>query len=508
MELRKYQQEAAAKAIQAIYNEDHAALQLATGTGKSLIIAEVVRHFSQLKRRVWVLSHIQQIIQQNANTYKKYANTDYGIICAGMSRKDLFHCATFATIQSISNCLIEPPDLIIIDEAHRVPHNSEGKTLYQSLFERFPNALRMAFTATPWRMDNGRIYGEGEEFFFNKLIYKYSVLDAVRDGFLSPLIGVETTIQLNTEALKVTGNDFTQSQVEEAQSDSWLKSVAKSVADLTQNRNLLAVYCPTVKVAQKTAELMQKSTGRNAAVLHGGLSQRERSELFNQLNTKKITLLASVDMLTTGFDYPALDCIVCLRPTLSSSLWVQIQGRGTRLHPSKKNALILDYAGNLIRLGGVGMYESFFKELSGDKKFQAIAQKPYVRKERFTHPGVTSLRPIDPMTGDIAKDKARLTINNIHKVNSVPITTRRGDTLLLVQYTCSTVENARINATLFVNTQDPKPTDYDFFQRRQLAVSLPSDPKSISYMIKSCQYPSELTVQKRGKYWSVLEECF
>ena len=75
MELRKYQQVAAAKAIQSVYNQENVALQLATGTGKSLIIAEVVRHFSQLKRRVWVLSHIQQIIQQNANTYKEYANT-------------------------------------------------------------------------------------------------------------------------------------------------------------------------------------------------------------------------------------------------------------------------------------------------------------------------------------------------------------------------------------------------------------------------------------------------
>jgi|TARA_R110001583_G_scaffold46435_2_gene145644 DNA repair protein RadD len=509
MELRTYQQEASARTIQAIYKKENPVISMATGTGKSLIISEVVRHFAQLGRRIWVLTHIQQLVKQNSDTYSNYADKNFGIVCAGMNRKQIYKPIIFGTIQSMIGVLkeIDPPDIIIIDEAHRVPHNFGEPTLYETILTRYPKAVRVAMTATPWRMDNGSIHGKGEEFFFDNIAYKYNTLRGVKEGWLCPLVGVETTIQLDVDDITVNG-DFVQKEVGDSMDSDWLESVATTIYDLASERNYIGVYCPTIKTAHQIADKIEEVSGRKCGVLTSAMRSVERKEVLRQLAGGDISVLCSVDMITTGFDFPPLDCIVCLRPTLSTSLWVQIQGRGTRLHPSKKNCLILDFAGNLIRLGGVGMYETFFKELTGDK-FEAMPQKPYERKTRFLYPGVTTLKPIDPLTGEYADDNTVLDLNNIHKINCVALKTRYSSTpILMVQYTCSTVENARVNATLFVNTEKPKDSDLNFFENRRLAVVLPTPANHVSYMIKDAPYPYSITVIKKGKYWNVVNEDF
>ena len=113
MELRTYQQEASARTIQAIYKKENPVISMATGTGKSLIISEVVRHFAQLGRRIWVLTHIQQLVKQNSDTYSNYADKNFGIVCAGMNRKQIYKPIIFGTIQSMIGVLkeIDPPDM-------------------------------------------------------------------------------------------------------------------------------------------------------------------------------------------------------------------------------------------------------------------------------------------------------------------------------------------------------------------------------------------------------------
>jgi superfamily II DNA or RNA helicase len=380
----------------------HPVLQLATGTGKSLIIAELAERYRRAGQQVWALTHVQQLVAQNAERYRAYAGREPSIVCAGLNRKDTEGGVTFGTIQSVTGMLpeLEAPDLIIIDEAHRVPHNEDEPTLYESILRRYPAAQRVAMTATPWRMDNGIIYGAGEQFWFDRLAYNYTVPRAVAEGWLCPLVGVETAVQLDVEEVSVAG-DFTQSEVAELQNSVWLKAVARSLPELAGLRNHVAVYCPTVAAANLTALTIRLNIGWKSAVLHGGMTQEEREKTLNRFYSGEVRVLCSVDMITTGFDFPALDCIVCLRPTLSSSLWVQIQGRGTRLHPSKKNCLVLDYVGNLIRLGGVGMYETFYRE-RGMLEVPAEPSKPYVKRERKIYPGVRTLTPIDPMTGRVA----------------------------------------------------------------------------------------------------------
>lgn len=506
MQPRPYQQEAIDAAISALREGYNPVLQLATGTGKSLIIAALCERQRLMGRQAWMLTHVQQLVKQNAATYARYCNLEPAIVCASLGRKDTWGGVTYGTIQSVTGMLdvLQPPDLIIIDEAHRVPHNEGEPTLYQSVLERYPEAQRIAMTATPWRMDNGIIYGEGDQFWFDKLAYNYTVPRAVADGWLCPLVGVETEIQLDVEDISVNG-DFVQAEVEAAQTKAWLKSVARSMQANAAKRNHIGVYCPTVKSAKTTAEIIHRETGWTVAVLHSGLSQDERNEVLDQFMSGAVRVLCSVDMITTGFDFPALDCIVCLRPTLSSSLWVQIQGRGTRLHPSKKNSLVLDYAGNLIRLGGVDMYETHYRE-SGLVKVESVPRQPYVKKERKVYPGLKTLKPIDPMTGQEAAEGSEIEVA-VHNVGCVAITPRgKADPILLVQYACTTEEGARIDASIFLNTQRPDSKTLEFFSNRMLAVRLPAPAKSLTWQLKSARKPATIVVRKKGKYWNVVEE--
>ena len=509
MQLRSYQQRAVDAAIASLRAGDNPVLQLATGTGKSIILSTLAAAF----QRVWVLTHVQQLVEQNAATYEAVIGRRAGIICAGLGRSDRDAAVTFATVQSIMAPALKgelpKPDLIIIDEAHRVPHSSDEPSQYEKLLRAYPNAQRVAMTATPWRMDNGLIYGEGEQYWFNRLAFTYNVADAVREGWLSPLVGVETEVQLDLEGV-TENDDYVMKEVGERETAKWLAQVAASVARLAATRKRVAVYCPTITAAMRAAIAISDVAGWKTEVITGNMSQAQRAIIFKAFRAGEVRVLCSVDTITTGFDLPALDCIVCLRPTLSSSLWVQIQGRGTRLFEGKKNCLLLDYVGNLQRLGGVDVIETFVREKNGEasEPIAAVAE-PRTRTARRVLPGVKTLLPIDPMTGQQATDGSTLEVQ-VHAVSAVAIPTRRNPSapVLLVQYTCTTAENARIDASLFITTERPTAADWQFFKRRSLAVNLPSPARQLLWQVRGAQIPNTVKVQKRGRYWNVIAESF
>lgn len=515
IELRPYQNEALTAALTQLDAGRHPVLCLATGTGKSLIIAALTAVYGFLDKRVWVITHIQQLIQQNTEAYQKYTHsTDYGVMCANLNRWDKDAQITFGTIQTMTGAAkagdLPAPDLIIVDEAHRVPHNTEeGGGQYSQIFRMFPQAKRVALTATPWRMDNGLIYGEGDEYWFNEFAFHYSVEQAVADGWLCPLVGVSTEVQLDLNGVSIQG-DYVMREVGDRETDEWLDAVAQSLVRLAGKRRHVAVYCPTITAAMRAMNAIHKHTGWSSEIITGGMPKDDRASALFRFRSGVTKVLCSVDTITTGFDLPSLDCIVCLRPTESSSLWVQIQGRGTRLHPDKENCLVLDYVGNLQRLGGVGMYDTYIRERGGEVDSEVEAQ-PTERRERSQRrllPGLTSLTPIDPMTGEEPNEGAEIEVY-VHAVNAFSLLPRgKRHPVMVVQYTCSTPENARVSASQFINTEHPGSADWAFFKARRLAVNLPAAPTTLLWQVRNAAMPERVTVRKRGRYWNVTREMF
>jgi DNA repair protein RadD len=511
MQLRPYQLEAVHAAQAALAEGANPVLALATGTGKSLIMAELAHQARSAG--VWVLTHVQQLVQQNADTYERHTGRRPAVVCAGLNRREREGEVTFGSLQTMIRAQVgmPPPQLIIIDEAHRVPHREGEPGMYAGLLARHPQARRLAMTATPWRMDNGLIYGAGAQYWFDTLAYTYNVPRAVAEGYLSPLVGVDTETQLDVEAVELQGGDFAQAAVARLQTEKWLAAVARSLPGLAGARRHVAVYCPTVAAARRAADLITREAGWSAEVLTGGASQALRDDVLGRFAAGRLRVLCSVDMLTTGFDLPALDCIACLRPTLSSSLWVQMQGRGTRLAEGKKNCLVLDYVGNLQRLGGVDMYDTYYRQGPGGALEQLPAaepRRPYVRRERRVLPGVRTLTPIDPMTGTAAADGAELPVA-VHAVSAVALVTRRGPhPVLLVQYACTTREGARIDASRFINTQQPDSAAAAFFRQRRLAVNLPAPARAVTWQLRGARLPAGALVRRQGRYWNVVAEHF
>ena len=507
--LRPYQLEAVDALLAGLRSGRNPAAQLPTGTGKSLVIAELVRRLAARGGRVWVMAHVAELVAQNSATYRAHTGHPPGLICAGLGRQDLDTQVTFCSVQSMIGPLragrLAAPHLIIVDEVHRVPHNNGDSSQYAQVFDLAPEARRIGLSATPWRLDNGLIYGQGGRFWFDSLDYAYTVPQAVSDGWLCPLVGVESTVQLNLPEPPA-GADYVAVQVSELQGLEWLQEALFSATQLAQQRRHCAVYCPSVAVAMRAVNALTLH-GQAARLLTGGMSPAERADTLADWRAGRFKWLCSVDILTTGFDFPALDCITCLRPTVSSSLWVQIMGRGTRLHPDKKNCLLLDYVGNLQRLGGVSMLETYVRQAAPLEPLEALPAAP--REPRRVLPGVRTLAVLDPTSGEHAREGATLTVQ-VNAVNCVALPTRRNpqEPVLLVNYACTTAEGARLDASAFITTATDNEQARRFFLDRRLAVHLPSEARKVMWQVKGSALPRAVVVRKQGRYWNVQAELW
>ena len=146
MQLRPYQREAVDAAERDLRAGAHPVLALATGTGKSLIMAELAERARAAGPRVWLLTHVQQLVQQNADTYERHTGRRPAVVCSGLNRREREGEVTFGSLQTMLRAQVgmPPPQLIIIDEAHRVPHREGRPGMYDALLRRYPAARRLA----------------------------------------------------------------------------------------------------------------------------------------------------------------------------------------------------------------------------------------------------------------------------------------------------------------------------------------------------------------------------
>src|SRR5262249_45525244 len=119
-----------------------------------------------------------------------------------------------------------------------------------------------------------------------------------------------------------------------------------------EGRRSWLVFCSGVEHATHVAAAL-RGRGVSCATIFGDTPPAERDRTIAAFKRGEIRALASMGVLTTGFNAPSVDLIAMLRPTKSVGLYVQMVGRGTRLAPGKQNCLVLDFAGNVARHGPV-----------------------------------------------------------------------------------------------------------------------------------------------------------
>jgi DNA repair protein RadD len=332
-------------------------VDLATGTGKSLVIAEVIRRLiaDYPQMRVLSLVHVKELVKGNADELRKHApHLQVGINSAGLRERDCHQRILFAGIQSVSHLCgqLGPRDLLIIDEAHLLPKSGIGR--YHSLIQemRLLNSdMRvLGLTATPYRLDSGRL-NEGDGAIFDKIVYTYSIAQGVEDGYLSPLVAKSTAQKLDVSGVAKRGGEFVAADLELAVNDEAVtRAACDEIVERAGDCEAWLIFCCGLKHAASVRDALRQR-GVSCDMVTGETPNATRDQIVSNFKCGRITALVNVNVLTTGFNVPRVDLIAMLRPTLSTSLYVQMLGRGSRLAPEKTDCLVLDFAGNIRRHG-------------------------------------------------------------------------------------------------------------------------------------------------------------
>jgi len=332
---------------------------LPTGAGKSHIVAYLCKDAVQTwpETRILMLTHVKELIEQNAQKMREHwRNAPMGIYSASIGKKQLGEPITFAGIQSVRNRAEEIGhiDLIIIDECHLINHKDEGgyRKLINDLLEINPQLRVIGLTATPWRLGHGRI-DEGEETIFDGLVEPVTIEELIYKGFLAPLKSKITSEKLDVSDVGKRGGEYIESQLQKSVNKADVNErVVSEVISLAGDRKAWLFFCTGIDHAQNISDILNRS-GVVADVVTGKTSKKERERIIEEYKAGKIKALCNVGVLTTGFDYPDIDLIAMLRPTLSPSLYVQMAGRGLRPKSHTDHCLVLDFAGVVEKHGPI-----------------------------------------------------------------------------------------------------------------------------------------------------------
>lgn len=359
MQLRPYQQ-LALDCLWAYLRaaEGNPALVLPTGAGKSPLMAAIASEaVQQWGGRVGILAHVQELVEQNAAKLRTYwPEAPMGIYAAGLRKRDRFAKILFMQIQSVAKRAHELGrfDILLVDEAHRIPLNGEG--LYRDFIadcRKFNPSLRViGLTATPYRLQGAAVPVCGAEHILTEIAFEARVGDLIADGYLSRLISKAGECP-SLAAVHTRGGEYIDRELSAAMRADGL--VERTVADLLSRsggRRAGIVFC--VDVAHAEAVLAElTAAGEAGALVHGGTPKAERARLIGQFQKGALRWMVNVNVLSEGFDAPHIDCVAMLRPTKSPGLYYQQVGRGFRLAEGKADCLVLDYAGNVLEHGPV-----------------------------------------------------------------------------------------------------------------------------------------------------------
>jgi DNA repair protein RadD len=350
--LRDYQQ----RAIDQLYawfeagNAGNPCLVLPTGSGKSHIVAALCKNALQNwpDTVVLMLTHVKELIEQNAEKMRQHwPGAPMGIYSASIGRKQLGEPITFAGIQSIRNkaSAIGHVDLIIIDECHLVSHKDEGgyRKLIGALQVINPRLRVIGLTATPYRLGHGLVTDKPA--LFNALLEPVSIEELVFKGHLSTLRSKVTKTVLDTSGVHKRGGEFIESELQAAVDTKDNNArVVREVIDLAGDRKAWLFFCAGIAHAKHVAEVLQ-ANGIPANCVTGETPKAERERILADYKAGRLRAITNANVLTTGFDYPDIDLIAMLRPTMSASLYVQMAGRGMRVKSHTDHCLVLDFAG-------------------------------------------------------------------------------------------------------------------------------------------------------------------
>jgi DNA repair protein RadD len=363
--LRKNQTEPIRKA-QEFFNEKNpkpGLIVLPTAWGKSILTAFTAK---ETEGKLLVLQPSKELLEQNYKKYLSLCGNDLqvqaGIYSASFGRKDI-NKITYATIGSIKNLgkLFRQLGFkkMLIDEAHLYPR--EADSMLGTFLQESEITHVLGITATPIKLQQNTD-ADGNRFsklqmltsrskkgnFFKDIIHVGQVSEMVELGFWSKLEYLTTGFDSSALVYNSTKSEYTEDSVLRAfEKNDIHAQITRQLNERTDRRHIL-VFVPSVAEAIGLSRQYPDS-----AAIYGDMHKAERAKVIDDFRSGKTRVIFNVRVLSTGFDYTGIDCIILGISTASIALYYQIIGRATRIDAGKENALIIDLAGNVERFGKV-----------------------------------------------------------------------------------------------------------------------------------------------------------
>lgn len=340
MKLRPYQTDLIDKA-RALMKEGCKSIliQSPTGSGKTLLTAHMLHTAASKGMRSWFVVHRKELIDQSARAFK-LEGLEHGIISAGFGTHKQAR-VQIASVQTLARRIAQypKPSLVVWDEAHHIAAGSWGK-----IYRELEGAYHIGLTATPERLD-----GQGLSSYFGRMVRGPSVSWLIGNGFLSKYrLYAPANVDLSKVHKRM--GDYARDELGEAMDKPKITGSAVEHYKKYANGKRAIVFAVSVEHSKHIVEQFQKE-GFNAAHVDGETPTNLREDYIKRFADGNIQVLSNVELFGEGFDVPAMECAILLRPTQSLGLYLQQVGRSLRPSPEKAHAIILDHVGNCERFG-------------------------------------------------------------------------------------------------------------------------------------------------------------
>ena len=337
MSLRPYQQEAFEKVLaEWDGGVKKTLLVLPTGTGKTIVFSKIAEECVRRGKRVLIMAHRGELLEQAADKIYKSTGLQCSVEKAGETCLGQWYRIIVGSVQTLMHerrlkkFKQDYFDAIIIDEAHHCVSDS-----YQRVLQHFNDSYVLGVTATPDRADLKNLGS-----YFDSLAFEYTMPQAIKSGYLVPIKALTVPLKIDISMVGISAGDFKVGEIGTAL-DPYLYQIADEMVKYCMDRKII-VFLPLIATSQKFMGILNER-GFVAAEVNG--SSEDRAEILQDFEDGKYDVLCNSMLLTEGYDCPAVDCIIVLRPTKSRSLYAQMVGRGTRLSPEtgKDHLLLIDF---------------------------------------------------------------------------------------------------------------------------------------------------------------------
>lgn len=333
-ELRPHQTKALQMLRQSLAKEKRVVLQMPTGAGKTLTAAKIIEGALAKGNRVIITVPAVLLIEQTVRALETEGIRDIGVMQADHPRTNALAKVQVASVQTLRRREIPDAALVIVDECHI------RAEVIEKLMDERPDVFFIGLSATPWARGMG-LHWKG-------LLIPVTIGDLIEQGFLSRFTAYAPDLP-DLSGVKNCKGDYAESGLEAVMGDAKLMgNVVTTWLERGENRPTLCFAVNRAHAAQLAAQF--ESNGVATTYVDSYTDRVEREVINQRFKAGEVKIICSVRTMTTGVDLP-VSCIIDAAPTKSEMLHVQKIGRGLRVNPGTEDCIILDHAGNSIRLG-------------------------------------------------------------------------------------------------------------------------------------------------------------